>query len=397
MSSTPLAITGGVVCWKRTTSSDGASSSSSSSAASRRGIPASAIASRSASADPARPRLDVRAVHRQRRHRLLEAAEVASRRAPHAVDLGRERRRRLLALGLVRPRAELARVAGELGPQRGQLRLARGIDEERREVVEELVADRAGHGPVAQPLAGVEDLLHPHALHAGVAQPGEVARRIGEPVRVVDPQPVDEPLAHERQREPVGLGEDLGVLLAHAREVVDVEEAPVAAGLGVDVEELPPALGVGPVRVRVVGRHVVGHDVEHDPEPGLARRGRERAEPLLAAERVRQPRRVGHVVAVRGARARLEGRREVEVRDAEVAQVGHERAGLLEAQALPELEAVGGAHGGQDVTRRRITVERAMSSNGSCADAVERPRLGLRVRRRELERPAARRSGGSAA
>ena len=51
-------------------------------------------------------------------------------------------------------------------------------------------------------------------------------------------------------------------------------------------------LRVGPVRVRVVGRHVVGDDVEHDAQPGRARGRGQRAEALLAAERVRQPPRV---------------------------------------------------------------------------------------------------------
>ena len=64
---------------------------------------------------------------------------------------------------------------------------------------------------------------------------------------MVDAQPVDGPLAHERERQPVRLREHLGVLLAHAGEVVDVEEAPVAAGLRVDVEEL---LAAAPGRVQ---------------------------------------------------------------------------------------------------------------------------------------------------
>ena len=78
--------------------------------------------------------------------------------------------------------------------------------------------------------------------------------------------PSTEPVAHERERQAVRQLEDLRVLLAHAGEVVDVEEAPVAAGLRVDVEELRAQLGVGPAAVRVVGRHVVRDDVEHDPQ-----------------------------------------------------------------------------------------------------------------------------------
>ena len=119
---------------------------------------------------------DVRAVDRQRGERLLEPLD-ARPQPPQPVDVGRERRARLLELGLGRPVAERARVAAQLLPQRGQRRLAGGIDEQRRDVVEELVADRALDRPVAQLLAGVEDLLDPHVLGAAVAQPLEVAGR----------------------------------------------------------------------------------------------------------------------------------------------------------------------------------------------------------------------------
>ena len=66
-------------------------------------------------------------------------------------------------------------------------------------------------------LTGVEDLLDPDVARAPVAQPREVAGRVGEPVGVVDAQAVDESVADEREREPVGLVEDLRVLLADAR------------------------------------------------------------------------------------------------------------------------------------------------------------------------------------
>ena len=64
----------------------------------------------------------------------------------------------------------------------------------------------------------------------------------------------------------MGLLEHLGILLAHAGEVVDVEEAPVAPGGRVDVEEPLAQRWVGPEAVGVVGRHVVGDDVEDDPD-----------------------------------------------------------------------------------------------------------------------------------
>jgi hypothetical protein len=61
---------------------------------------------------------------------------------------------------------------------------------------------------------------------------------------VIDPQAVDDALPHQRQHEPVRRLEDLRVLLADARELVDVEEPPPAAGRLVEVEELRPQLRV---------------------------------------------------------------------------------------------------------------------------------------------------------
>ncbi len=96
---------------------------------------------------------------------------------PQPVEVGRERRRGLLGLRLRRPFAEGPLVASQLRPQRRQRRLARRVDEQRRDVVEELVADRPLDRPVAQVLAGVEDLLDPDVRGAAVAQPLQVPRR----------------------------------------------------------------------------------------------------------------------------------------------------------------------------------------------------------------------------
>ena len=93
----------------------------------------------------------------------------------------------------------------------------------------ELVADRPAHRPVAQPLAGIEDLLDPHALDTVRTQPLQIPRRIGEPVRMVDPRAVDHALAHELEQQRVCLLEHVRVLLAHTGEVSDVEKPPVHA------------------------------------------------------------------------------------------------------------------------------------------------------------------------
>ena len=122
----------------------------------------------------------------------------------------------------------------------------------------------------------------------------------------------------------MGGGEHLGVLLAYSRELVDVEETPPAAAHRVQIEVLLAQRRVGPEPVRVVGGHVVGHDVEHEPQAGSP------AAAASAAE-LRPPRRgppkdgrVDHVVAVGGAGPGLERRRQIEMRDPHVPQVGHE-------------------------------------------------------------------------
>ena len=55
---------------------------------------------------------------------------------------------------------------------------------------------------------------------------------------MIDAQPVDETQSHERQHQLVGLLEHRGILLAHADQVIDVEEAAVAPAGRVEVEEL---------------------------------------------------------------------------------------------------------------------------------------------------------------
>ena len=111
-----------------------------------------------------------------------------------------------------------------------------------------------------------------------------------------------------------------GSSMPHARELADVEEAAVEARAPVEVEELRPQSRVAPERVLVPAAMWFGTMSSMTPNPD----GAELAELLLAAELLRDARRVDDVVAVRRARARLQRRREVEVRDAEVAQVRHE-------------------------------------------------------------------------
>ena len=303
----------------------------------------------------------VGAVDRQRRHR---PGERLGRGAPgiwhmwicacvrwrawglagESFDLGRERRLRLLELGLERVGAERTRVAAELVPQLGQQRLAGRIDEQPADVVEELVADGARHRPVAGSRSlEAEDLLDPDPPGAAVAQAAQITRGIGEAVGMVDAQPVDHALLQQPQDQAVGRVEHLLELDANPGEVVDVEEATVAAADRVDVEEALAQLRIGPEAVGGIGRHVVGYDVEHDPHAGAVSRGRQLPEGRLAAEIVGEPRRVDDVVAVRRAGARLQRRAQVQVRDPEVAQIGDQLGGGREAELGGQLQPVGGA------------------------------------------------------
>ena len=298
------------------------------------------------------PGAEVGPVHREGAEGLGDVGRGVGPQPVEPLDLAGERPARLLELGLPGDGAEFPPLAGQLGVEPGQQAFRRGIDEQRADVVEELIAGRAGHGPVgAQLFAGVEDLLHPHAPGAAIAQPLEVAERVGEPVGVIDAQPLRAELEHLGVRR----REDLGVLLSHPRQVVDVEEPAVQPGRRIDVEEPRAQLRVAPERVGVVRGHVVRHDVEHDRHPG---RG-QRAEPVLAAEGLADAARIDDVVAVRRALARLPDGREVQMRHAELAQVRHELAHPREPQLRPQLEPVGGAQVGH--TRLSSDIERSVT------------------------------------
>jgi hypothetical protein len=153
---------------------------------------------------------------------------------------------------------------------------------------------------------------------------------------VVDPQPLHDALVDQLKHLVVRDVEDLRILDADARELVDGEEAPVPAARGVPVEELRAALLVAPERVLVADRHVVGNDVEDDAEPCTG----ELPERVLAAEFLRNGCGIDDVVAVRRPRARPQHRREVQVRHAEALQVRDELLRLAEPELRPQLQAV---------------------------------------------------------
>ena len=108
---------------------------------------------------------------------------------------------------------------------------------------------------------------------------------------------------------------------------------------------------------------MVRDNVEDHAEPGFA----ETAELVLAAELLRDGRRVDDVVPVRGAALRLHHRREVEVADPELSQIGDELAGAPKVEMRAELEPVGRAELGH-YTRRSSTIERDSTSTSPRAD-----------------------------
>ena len=111
-----------------------------------------------------------------------------------------------------------------------------------------VVAGRAGARPAArQPLVALEDLLHPHGgarTHRG-GEGLQVCRGVGQPVGVVDAEPVDDAVVVQVEQLGVGGLEDVPLLDAHADELVDLEEPPVVEDLGrVLPEAQPPVLGL---------------------------------------------------------------------------------------------------------------------------------------------------------
>ncbi len=182
--------------------------------------------------------VDVGPVDGQRGQRPRRAFD-AQRERSHApelarqpLDLGRERARApARAWPRARPRRTARESPGHSLPQRGQRRLAGRIDEQRADVVRGTRSRPSRHTGQSRSRSSGSRIFSTHTRSApALAQPRQVAGGVGEPVGMVDPQAVDEPVAHEREHQLVRLLEHLRVLLADAGQVVDVEEAAVAAG-----------------------------------------------------------------------------------------------------------------------------------------------------------------------
>lgn len=185
--------------------------------------------------------------------------------------------------------------------------------------------DRPGGG---QRLAVREDLLHHGPAPARrLVQTPQIRVRVGEAVRVVDPQSVDDPLVEELEDLAVGRVEDLRVLDPYPDQLRDAEEPPVVQlGTGQAPPREPVPLGVQQLRQRQ-----------------LLRAGPQRERVVVVAQHVP----VDHQVAALRADSLPEHRQQdasalgvpVDVEPARVRRVG------ALAQHLPQGVVVAGGHG----------------------------------------------------
>ncbi len=139
-----------------------------------------------------------------------------------------------------------ARVGPQSCVEGGEARFTRRVDQHPVDLTERVVAGRAvGLPPRGQLLTVLEDLLDQNVGASGLSgEPLEVAARIDETVRVVDPQPVGEPFAHPAEHLGVALVEHPRDLDPDAGQRGDGEEAPVVQlpGLATPEDRLPMLL-----------------------------------------------------------------------------------------------------------------------------------------------------------
>ena len=104
------------------------------------------------------------------------------------------------------------------------------VDEDAVEIVEVVVAGRAGDRPARrQGLVARENLLGEDVeiAAAEILQHREIARRVEEAVRVIDSHRLHAAVPQQLRQQLVGRGKDLRILDAQPRELVDVKKAPV--------------------------------------------------------------------------------------------------------------------------------------------------------------------------
>ncbi|PAV65983.1 hypothetical protein WR25_27209 [Diploscapter pachys] len=153
---------------------------------------------------------------------------------------------------------------------------------------------------------------------------------------------------------------------------VDVEDAGVFAVLPAREDVVPPYVAAAS------DAHMVGDDIDDQPHVARLERGDEAAEGVLAAEFRIDRRGVDDVVAVHRPGCRGGDRRGVDVADAEPVEIGDQRLGVGECEALMELQAIGGAGAHAGLLCERMAVRRATSGRASSASVVSG------MRRRQL-------------
>ena len=319
-----LRVHGGVVCWKRTHERVVAALlEQQDPRPARAGAPP---ARSPAGRRPRRARRPARRTCGRRERRQRGGRESASSAGSRARSRAASSAKVVLASRTL-PRGDLgeaARLARDLLVERRQRLLAGRIDEERADVVQELVPGRPLDRPVAAAARRARGSSRPRRarsrLRAAARDTGAGRRARRDGRSGARPQPLVCQLDHLRVRDLP----HLGILIRTPASSPTSKKRRCEPVRQSRSKNLRAPERVAPERVLVRGGHVVRDDVEHDAEPGRAPPA-ERAELVLAPERLRDARRVDDVVAVRRALAGLERRREVEVRDAEVAQVGHER------------------------------------------------------------------------
>src|SRR5690554_468402 len=156
---------------------------------------------------------------------------------------------------------------------------------------------------------------------------------------------------------------------------VNVEVVGVAAVLAELKHVPPPGVGGG-------NRHVVGHDVQHQPQTMLLQCLRQAAEARGSSQLRLQFLMVRHVVTVRGAWSRPEDGRGVEMTDTQISQIGNQLRSAFEGHPVAKLQAIGGAQvvhstRGLSAATAATTVRKCgWSSKSSSATGRRRRQLG---------------------
>ena len=174
------------------------------------------------------------------------------------LHLGPQLRTHDLQLGRPDDLTEVGRFAGEAGIGGLDGLQIRGVDKEAVGAVEEVVAGGPGHRPrLGKILLRTQDLLYRHIdASRRIPQPGQIALGVGQPVDVVDAQPVDGALGDEIEDEAVGVSKHPVVLDPQSRQRLDVEKPTVGKLLGCRPPKrqavvLPLQEGVEDVRITV--------------------------------------------------------------------------------------------------------------------------------------------------